>query len=146
MLKPYCGADCETCMFRQNCKGCRETCGSPFGGRCVAAEYIKLGGADAYREFKDKLTAEINAMLKSEGIPEAGGLYELLGEYVNLGYPLPDGKTVKFLDDKNVYLGAQIESVVPGVCFGVIADTSFILICKYGEGGSDPELILYKRR
>ena len=28
----------------------------------------------------------------------------------------------------------------------VLACMDFILICTYGEGGSDPELVLYKKR
>ena len=77
-------------------------------------------------------------------MPLADGLWELAGFYVNLAYPLPSGKTVKLLDDKKIYLGAQIEG--DGTCFGVIADTAFILICSYGLNGSDPELLLYKKR
>ena len=33
-----------------------------------------------------------------------------------------------------------------GVCYGVAADAGFILICSYSVNGSEPELILYKKR
>lgn len=48
----YCGANCGSCPNKQNCRGCKNTCGSPFGGKCIAAEYIKANGADAYKQFK----------------------------------------------------------------------------------------------
>ena len=31
-------------------------------------------------------------------------------------------------------------------CYGVVANEDLILICEYGCNGSDPEIILYKRR
>ncbi len=142
----YCGADCRNCPSKEGCRGCLATCGSPFGGRCVAAEYIKVGGKEAYEEFKKSLCDEVNAILASLGIGPADRLYELVGEYVNLEYETPCGGKVKFLDDKNVYLGAQIEFADRGVCCGVVADAGFILVCGYGVDSSDPELILYKKR
>lgn len=145
-MNNYCGANCESCPGKERCRGCLETCGSPFGGRCVAAEYIKAGGLGAYQEFKAHLTEEINALLAAEGLPPADGLYELLGEHVNLAYRLPGGENVRFLNDKNVYLGAQVEFAGQGVCYGVVADTSFILLCSYSVNGSEPEIVLYKRR
>ena len=145
-MSTICGANCDQCSFKNTCKGCAATCGSPFGGSCVAAEYIKIGGREKYAEFKQGLLQEINALLKDNDIPPAGALYELPGFYVNLPYAFPNGETVKFLKDQNIYLGAQIE--IPDVerCCGVVADTTFILICSYGENGADPELILYKKR
>lgn len=145
-MNSICGADCSICNMKEKCKGCKETCGSPFGGRCVAAEYIKKCGLEAYNEFKDKLLNEINDLLKAEGIPSATKLYELPGEIVNLEYPLPNGQTVKFLNDKSIYLCCQIEMPDNKRCCGVVADTGFILICSYGANGIDPEIILYKRR
>ena len=41
----------------------------------------------------------------------------------------------------------ELESVSDaGRCFGVLANMDFILVCAYGEGGADPELLLYKKR
>ena len=31
-----------------------------------------------------------------------------------------------------------------GRCCGVVSDGSFLLVCRYGEGGSSPELLLCK--
>ena len=33
-----------------------------------------------------------------------------------------------------------------GVCVGAVADASFILLCRYGVDGADPEILLYKQR
>ena len=145
-MSTYCGADCESCPSKAKCKGCVETGGSPFGGRCVAAEYIKLGGLEAYRQFKQKLLDEVNALLAAEGLGPVGGLVELVGQYVNLAYPLPSGEKVKLLNDKNVYLGALIEMADLDLRCGVVADAGFILICRYGRDGGSPELIAYHRR
>ena len=89
---------------------------------------------------------EINALLTREGLPKADALYELCGAFVNLEYSLPSGEKVKFLNDKNVYLGSQIEFADLGVCYGVVADKDFILVCSYSVNGSEPEIIIYKRR
>lgn len=145
-MSTYCGANCENCPSNLNCKGCLETCGSPFGGRCIAAEYIKIGGMEAYRQCKDKLLGEVNALLESQGINTVDGLFELSGAFVNLEYPMPSGEKVRLLNDKNIYLGAQIEFADQGICYGIVADTGFILICSYSVNGSEPELILYKKR
>ena len=145
-MSTYCGANCEDCQSKENCKGCLETCASPFGGRCIAAEYIKLGGLEAYQQFKQKLLGEINALLAAQEIGAIDGLFELVGEYVNLEYPMPSGEKVKLLNDKNIYLGAQIEFADQGICYGVVADTGFILICSYSVNGSEPELIVYQKR
>ena len=89
---------------------------------------------------------EINALLAAHGISAIDGLFELVGEYVNLEYPMPSGEKVKLLNDKNIYLGAQIEFADLGICYGVVADTGFILICNYSVNGSEPELIVYQKR
>ena len=146
MTNAYCGANCGKCQFKGTCKGCRETGGSPFGGRCVAAEYVKTGGLAAYKAFKKSLTDEINALLTAEGLPTTDSLYELVGREVNLEYAMPSGEKVKLLNDNNIYLGAQIAFADLGVCYGVVADTTFILICSYSVNGSEPEIVLYKRR
>jgi len=70
----------------------------------------------------------------------------LTGAYVNLEYPLSNGTTVKFLKEKDIYLGNQIERQDSERCYGVAADETFILVCEYGCNGADPEIVLYKRR
>ena len=145
-MNTICGAKCGGCQFKDSCRGCAATGGRPFGGACVAAEYIKTGGKERYAEFKRNLLAEVNSLLKANGIPEADALYELPGAFVNLPYPIPSGRAVKFLDDTKVYLGCQIAFADMGVCYGVVADTGFILVCSYSVNGSEPELVAYQKR
>ena len=141
-----CGANCDNCGFKDKCAGCEKTCGSPFGGRCVAAECIKAKGKEKYGEFKQALLREVNRLLASCGYPEAAALTELPGFYVNLAFPLPGGDRVQFLEDKNVYLGTQVELAGEEKCVGAVADEGFILLCSYGANGADPELLAYKKR
>lgn len=108
--------------------------------------YKELGGDGAFEAFKRKLIDEINA-LSIEGMPKLEKLNALVGSYVNLAYRLPNGNTVKFLDDNATYLGNQLASEFGGDrCFGVLANMDFILICTYESDGRNPELILYKTR
>ena len=89
-----------------------------------------------------------NFMLHALGIKdlEVKDLNLLNGFYVNLEYPLPNGQSVKFLEDNNVYWGNQIE--IPGSdrCYGIVADDNYLLVCEYGCGGTEPEIILYRKR
>ena len=145
-MATICGAKCEGCGFAANCRGCEATCGRPFGGECVAAEYIKARGTEEYAAFKIELLEQINSLLEACGISQAKALYELPGWFVNLAYPLPNGDAVKFLDDKRIYLGTQIAAEGEEKCFGVVADKDFILVSRYGDNGSEPELVIYKKR
>ena len=54
---------------------------------------------------------------------------------------------VKVLDDEKTYLGNQLECEFGGDrYFGVLADMDFILISTYEAEGTNPELVLYKKR
>ncbi len=106
----------------------------------------ELGDGGAFEAFKRQLADEINA-LSVKGMPKVEKLNALVGSFVNLAYPLPSGVPVQFLDNQTTYLGTQLESETEeGRCFGVLANADFILICSYGEGGANPELLLYKKR
>ncbi len=142
-----CGIDCCACPFKAQCRGCAATGGKPFGGVCAAAEQIKSSGREGFEAFKRQITDELND-LAIEHMPKITQLFPLCGFYVNLNYPLPNGSFCRFLDDKRVYLGAQVESEQPGAhkCFGVVADRDFLLVSRYGENGTEPELICYKQR
>ena len=76
-MNTICGAECGKCNIRDNCRGCAATGGRPFGGACIAAEYIKAGGKEKYAEFRQGLLNEINTVLTENNIPEADTLYEL---------------------------------------------------------------------
>ncbi len=108
--------------------------------------YEQLSDGGQFEEFKHKLIDEINA-LGIEGMPKVEKLNALVGSYVNLPYRLPNGSTVKFLDDGATYLGNQLECEFGGSrCFGVLANMDFILVCTYEKDGKDPELVIYKKR
>ena len=101
-------------------------------------------GEDEAEKLKAALIADCNA-LGIAGMPKVEKLYALVGQYVNLAYPLPSGVSAAFLDDKKTYFGCQLEGD-GGRCFGVIGNGDFLLVSTYGEGGVDPELILFKKR
>ncbi len=108
--------------------------------------YEELSDDGQFEEFKKQLIDEIND-LHIEGMPKVEKLNALVGKYVNLEYRLPSGMTVKFLNDETTYLGNQLESeIVDGLCFGVLANMDFIMICTYEAEGKNPELLLYKKR
>lgn len=108
--------------------------------------YEELGDDGAFDEFKEQLIREIND-LHIEGMPKVEKLNALVGKYVNLEYRLPSGMKAKFLDDSATYLGNQLPSeIVDGLCFGVLANMDFILVCTYEKDGENPELLVYKKR
>ena len=140
-----CGTNCcKNCRNKENCKGCRQTGGHPFGGQCVAANWIQQFGKQGFEDRKKMLIDEINALgIKDLSITD---LHLLNGFYINLEYPLPNGKAVKLLADENIYWGNQIERTDTDRCYGLAADDTFLLVCEYGCGGSNPEILLYRKR
>lgn len=109
-------------------------------------KYEELSDNGEFEALKQQLIKEIND-LHIEGMPKVEKLNALVGKYVNLEYPLPSGMKVKLLRDGATYLGNQLESAFGGDrCFGVLANMDFILVSTYGAEGSDPELVLYKKR
>ena len=150
-MESICGADCSKCGYGKNgnCKGCRITKGCPFGKQCFVAKYILTGGKENFEIFKNQLINEIND-LKVPGMPKIKDLNPLNGAFVNLSYPMPNGKYVKILDNNEIYLGNQVEcefnddSIIR--CFGILANMDFILVSEYGANGDNPEIIIYKKR
>ena len=150
-MESICGANCNDCSYgkNNNCKGCKETNGCPFGKQCFIAKYILTGGKENYELFKKQLVDEINN-LNIEGMPKIDDLNPLNGSFVNLSYPMPNGQSFKLLYDDDIYLCNQVESEFNDGeiirCFGILANMDFILISEYGVNGDNPELILYKKR
>ena len=110
-MESICGADCSNCGYgkNNNCKGCKATGGCPFRKQCFVAKYILTGGKENYELFKLQLINEINS-LDIPGMPKINELNPLNGCFVNLSYPIPNGKVVQLLDDNDIYLGNQVES------------------------------------
>ena len=138
-MKTYCGENCcKECYRLQECGGCEKCQGHPFGGSCVAERNKD------FTSLRQLLIDEIND-LGIEGLA-LSDLNLLTGSYVNLSYPLANGSAVQFLKDDDIYLGNQVEQADSERCYGIVANEDFILVCEYGCNGSDPEIVLYKRR
>ena len=109
-------------------------------------KYAEIGGKEKLEEFKRQLIHEFNTLLQIEGLPRVESLNVLSGEFINMEYTLPNGERVKFLDDRQTYLGSQLESEIGGRCIGIAANMDFLLVCSYEENGENPELVIYKKR
>lgn len=94
--------------------------------------------------LKNTLIEEFNA-LGIEGV-KLTDLNLLSGSFINMEYTLPNGQKVKLLEDDKMYLGNQVEIEGSERCYGVAADEKYLLVCEYGCNGSDPEIVVYKRR
>ena len=91
------------------------------------------------------MIAEFNA-LGIEDMEEVTGLNALLGAYINLEYTLPNGQAVKLWKHEKIYLGNQLCKKNSSRCYGLTADENYLLVCEYGDDGSDAEIIVYKKR
>lgn len=137
-----CGVDCKGCPSFPTCVGCE---GKSKG--CMLACCCRKKGLSFCGEcgdgcaLKEGALAECNAL----GMGKVDALYALCGSFVNLPYTLENGECVRLLDDGRVYLGTQIPKG-DGRCYGIVVTDGFILVSEYGEGGSDPSLVLYKKR
>ena len=108
--------------------------------------YAELGGEGRLEVFKRQLIHEFN-VLNIEGMPPVKNLNLLSGSFVNLEYALPNGKSIRFLNDEATYLGSQLECLFGGDrCFGIVGNMDFLLVCTYEASGKNPELVLYKKR
>lgn len=152
MIDSICGLDCAGCSLKSTCGGCAKTNGQPFGGECVVAVCCQskehgccADCSDTPCGLKEQLIAEFNA-LGIKDMAEVTDLNQLKGSFINLTYALPNGQTVKLLNDEKIYLGNQICKKDSGRCYGLAADADCLLVCEYGDGGSDAEIIVYKKR
>lgn len=152
MMKTLCGLNCNECGLRTECKGCVETGGRPFGGTCMIAACHDDGKCESCCRFfdtpcklKKQLIAEFNA-LGIEDMEEVTDLNALHGAYINLQYTLPGGQKIRIWDDDRVYLGNQICKKNSNRCYGLTADENYLLVCEYGDNGTDAEIIIHKKR
>lgn len=152
MSKSICGLDCGACQLKNTCGGCTETGGKPFGGACMVAECCLGKGKNRCGEscggvcgLKGRLIAEFNALGIAD-MPEITELCALRGSYINLSYTLPGGRSIKFWDDDRIYLGYQVEKKGSDRCYGLTADEQYLLVCEYGENGTDAEIVLFRKR
>ncbi len=151
-MKAICGLNCDSCTFSENCGGCAETKGRPFGGSCIIADCCAGHGCGSCGKafaapcrLKEELIAEFNG-LKINDMEEVTELNALSGSYINLNYTLPGGQIIQFWDDRKVYLGNQLRKKDTDRCYGLAADEKYLLVCEYGEGGNDAEIVVFKKR
>ena len=45
-----------------------------------------------------------------------------------------------------MYLGNQVERRGSDRCYGLAADDEYLMVCEYGEGGANAEIIVFKKR
>lgn len=152
MSNTICGADCSICGFQDTCGGCVETNGRPFGKECIVAKCCLSKGHKNCTPcdnlpctLKEQAIAEFNA-LGIPDMPEVTSLNQLIGSFINLTYTLPNGQAIKMLEDEKIYLANQLPKRGSDRCYGIMADESYLMVCEYGECGSDPEIIVYKKR
>ena len=152
MIGSICGLDCAGCSLKDTCGGCAKTSGQPFGGECVVAACCENRGykccadcSDTSCGLKEQLISEFNA-LGIKDMAEVTSLNQLKGSFINLAYPLSNGQTIQLLEDSKIYLGNQLCKAGSARCYGLAADESHLLVCEYGDNGSDPKIILYQKR
>ena len=76
---------------------------------------------------------------------EVTELHRAKGNFVNLRFPLPSGQAVTLWDDNKTYYINQLEKRGSTRCYGLTADDHYLLVCEYGDGGSDAEIVVFKR-
>ena len=94
--------------------------------------------------LKEKLIEEFNR-LQIEGMAKVTSLNELKGDYINLTYHPPSGQAVKLLDGNKIYYANELCKPGSDRCYGLAADEQYLLVCEYGNGGSDAEIVVFKR-
>ncbi len=138
---------CQCCgMPLEDCTTSRETDGNFNEEYCkwcyadgeytldIWKRYAEIGGKEKLEEFKQQLIHEFNTLLHIEGLPKVENLNVLSGEFINMEYTLPNGEKVKFLDDKQTYLGSQINVKTP-LRFRMIPQRSFLSLFIYYKFG-----------
>ncbi|MCC5895214.1 MAG: hypothetical protein JJU16_07090 [Alkalibacterium sp.] len=94
--------------------------------------------------MKDQIINAFNE-LHIDDLPEVKDLNELKGSFVNLDYTFPSGQTIKLWKDDRTYLGNELEKIGGDRCYGLVADEQYLLVCEYGENGTNSEIVVYKR-
>lgn len=96
------------------------------------------------KKSKEELIQAFNELSITDMEPVTQ-LNELKGDFINLEYRLPSGQTVKLWDDSKLYYGAELCKKSSNRCYGLVADDEYLLVCEYGDGGSQAEIVVFKR-
>lgn len=94
--------------------------------------------------MKEQLIKEFNKLAITD-MGEVKELHEGKGNFVNLDFPLPCGRTVKFWDNDKTYYINQLEKKDSTRCYGLTADETYLMVCEYGDNGADAEIVVFKR-
>lgn len=93
---------------------------------------------------KEKLIREFNALGIAD-METVNELNELPGHFINLEYTFPSGQKVNLWDDDKMYLGNELCKKNSTRCYGLATDGTYLLVCEYGNGGADAEIVVWKR-
>ena len=94
--------------------------------------------------MKEDLIRRFNS-LGIQDMTEVTELHMLKGSFINLEYQLPSGQHVKLWEDDKLYYGAEIYKKGSDRCYGLTADDKYLLVCEYGAGGTDAEIVVFER-
>lgn len=94
--------------------------------------------------MKEDLIRRFNS-LGIQDMTEVTELHMLKGSFINLEYQLPSGQHVKLWEDDKLYYGAEICKKGSDRCYGLTADDKYLLVCEYGAGGTDAEIVVFER-
>lgn len=92
--------------------------------------------------------AELIQAFRSLGIEELehlSDLNSLPGHFINLEYTLPSGQAIRVWDDNKTYLGNEVCKKGSDRCYGLASDGIHLLVCEYGAGGTNAEIIIFKK-
>ncbi|MDO5426041.1 MAG: DUF3795 domain-containing protein [Eubacteriales bacterium] len=146
MSGTICGIHCEECGLNAQCKGCAALKEGCMIARCCQQRgNMSCAECGGVCELKARLIEEFNA-LGIEDMETVTDLNALKGSFVNLEYTLPGGQRIRIWDDERIYLGNQMHKKGSERCYGLTADERMLLVCEYGDGGTDAEIVVYKRR
>ena len=98
----------------------------------------------ASHPMKKVYIEEVNA-LGIKGL-HIENLFVLQGSFINQEYKL-NGNSMFLLDNNAAYWGTQVDNPnAEGRLFGIACDEKYILVSEYGKDGSNPEIVMLKKR
>lgn len=101
---------------------------------------VKEKGAVQEKELIQKFNE-----LRITDMAQVTELHELAGDFINLEYSLPSGQVIKLWKGSEVFLGTQLCKENSDRCYGLAANAQYLLVCEYGDNGSDAEIVVLKR-
>ncbi len=146
-----CGENCKYCICGKSlsCGGCEQTEGHPFGKECFIYDHIQKNGKVSYEALKAELICEFNSF-NIKGMPNITELFAINGALVKTAYPIPDCDVEDMLDEREIYLGIQVEcednGKKPIKIFALLANKDIMLVIEYGENFSNSRVLIFKRR